>query len=671
MGKFSTYRYLELKDETAAPPPQTSSRRVITQPRRLKKVFFLLLVVVLVVTYLTGLFAGQSQWLDGIAKTLGYQSVHHYAVIIDAGSSGSRVLAYRFRVPFTVFGDKDIDLAEEYFEQLKPGLSSFADEPAKGAATIVKLIESAQFLIPEEKRRDTPLLVRATAGLRLLPKEKAQQLLDEVRDAICREDRVLCRSLEEASLLFLEEKRRETPLLVRAIAGLRLLPKEKAQQLLDEVRDAICRLGFDKVNNDSVQIMDGSDEGIFIWYTLNLLHDSMGGSTMAALDLGGGSTQITYALPEHERARYPARDQHAVAAGSANISLYTHSYLNLGLLAARYGIFRLEHSSRGGADNTTEFTSVCVDPIVQKEKWTYANKQYFVSGASRQGLKRDAVYNRCHALVSRYVKNTLDWEPTQPPRGSIAAMSYFYDVAADIGMIGECIHAQYTPRAVYTACSIHRVQYTPRAVYTACSIHSVQYTPRVYSETSRSRYQEHARLGADAAMSYFYDVAADIGMIVRRHAAATKNTLDWEPTQPPRGSIAAMSYFYDVAADIGMIVYTACSIHRVCIVRRHAAATKNTLDWEPTQPPRGSIAAMSYFYDVAADIGMIDVMKGGTVSVSQYRSHAARACSGSNVEQPWACIDLVYVVTLLQDAYKIGDNEPISVSTYTASIQLI
>lgn len=58
-------------------------------------------------------------------------------------------------------------------------------------------------------------------------------------------------------------------------------------------------------------------------------------------------------------------------------------------------------------------------------------------------------------------------------------------------------------------------------------------------------------------------------------------------------------------------------------------------------------------------------MKGGTVSVSSYRSSAVRACSAANVEQPWACLDLVYVVALLQDAYKIKDNEPISVSHCT------
>lgn len=59
---------------------------------------------------------------------------------------------------------------------------------------------------------------------------------------------------------------------------------------------------------------------------------------------------------------------------------------------------------------------------------------------------------------------------------------------------------------------------------------------------------------------------------------------------------------------------------------------------------------------------LADVMRGGTVSVSQYRASALRACSASNVDQPWACIDLVYVVTLLQEVYKIKDTEPISVS---------
>lgn len=422
-------RQRKLKDDTSAPHINVRSR-TIKHPRKLKKVFIFLIVLALSITYFLGLFAGQSQWLDGLAKSLGYESVYHHAVIIDAGSSGSRVLAYKFRVPFTVFGQGNLDLVDEYFEQSKPGLSSYADDPEKGADTIVQLIKKAEFLTPPNKRSATPLIVRATAGLRLLP-------------------------------------------------------ADKAQQLIDGVAKAIYKLGYD-VAPDGVQIMDGADEGIFIWYTINLLHSLIEGSTMAALDLGGGSTQITYQLSDDDKDAYPAVDQHVVPAGN-NITLYTHSYLNLGLLAARYGVFRSESDS----SNSSELSSVCVDPIIQREPWTYANNNYFVSGSPRShGSKASAVYNACHSVVKRYVLSTLDWEPSRPPLGSVAAMSYFYDVAADAGMI--------------------------------------------------------------------------------------------------------------------------------------------------------------------------DVMTGGTVSVEAYRSAAMAACTSSNVDQPWACLDLVYIVTLLQDAYKIENNKPIS-----------
>ncbi|KAJ2942918.1 hypothetical protein O0L34_g15107 [Tuta absoluta] len=426
---MSEIRQRKLKDEKSPVPHISSRSRIPKQPRRLKKVFILLIVLALCVTYLLGFLTGGNQWFDGLAKSLGYESVYHHAVIIDAGSSGSRVLSYKFRVPFTVFGPASLDLVEEYFEQSKPGLSAYADDPAKGAQTIVDLIKNAEHLTPVEKRRETPILVRATAGLRLLP-------------------------------------------------------KDKAQALIDHVALAISKLGYNTGSN-SVQIMDGADEGIFIWYTVNLLHNLIETETMAALDLGGGSTQITYQLSESDTSHYPAEEQYVVPAGN-NITLYTHSYLNLGLYAARYGLFKQE----AGNASATEFNSVCVDPIVQNEPWVYANKDLKVSGVPRTHLKRDDVYNRCHDAVKKYVMSTLDLEPSAPPKGRVAAMSFFFDVAADAGLI--------------------------------------------------------------------------------------------------------------------------------------------------------------------------DVMDGGTVTISSYRGAAVIACSASNVEQPWACVDLVYIVTLLQDAYKMKDNNPIS-----------
>ncbi|XP_047998920.1 nucleoside diphosphate phosphatase ENTPD5 isoform X3 [Leguminivora glycinivorella] len=459
-------RRRKLKDDSSAPNINIRSNRSLKPPRRLKKTFILLIVAALCMTYFMGLFAGQTQWFDGLAKSLGYESERHYSVIIDAGSSGSRVLAYKFRVPFTLdqglaklynvlneiiakyipldtrfkklFGQPNLDLEEEYFEQSKPGLSSFADDPAKGADTIVQLIKKAEFLTPLEKRRNTPLIIRATAGLRLLP-------------------------------------------------------QEKARKLLEAVSNAVGKLGYD--TRAGIEIMDPADEGIFIWYTINLLHRSpthgpfhyiMEGETMAALDLGGGSTQITYQLTPQDAFKVPSKDLHVVPTSSANLTVYTHSYLGLGMLAARRGIFKSE-----SGNDSVDIVSSCVEPIVSGEKWTYANVEYTISGASRPAnMKREAAFERCYKIVTSYVKATLDWEPKHPPKGKVAAMSFFYEVAADAGLI--------------------------------------------------------------------------------------------------------------------------------------------------------------------------DVMKGGTISVSAYRQAALRACGASNVEQPFACIDLSFCLALLQQGYKIPDHSPVS-----------
>lgn len=59
--------------------------------------------------------------------SLGYKQLQ-YAVIIDAGSTGSRVLAFEFHYGYL---DNRLVLDKELFVQVKPGLSFYHDKPAE------------------------------------------------------------------------------------------------------------------------------------------------------------------------------------------------------------------------------------------------------------------------------------------------------------------------------------------------------------------------------------------------------------------------------------------------------------------------------------------------------------------------------------------------------------
>lgn len=100
-----------------------------------------------------------------------------YAIVVDAGSTGSRVHIFKFLVG----ADGGLQLQFDKFDQLKPGLSSYAGDPPAAARSLGPLLDLARATIPADAQAATSIMVGATAGLRLLPDGKADEILAEVR----------------------------------------------------------------------------------------------------------------------------------------------------------------------------------------------------------------------------------------------------------------------------------------------------------------------------------------------------------------------------------------------------------------------------------------------------------------------------------------------------------
>lgn len=62
----------------------------------------------------------------------------------------------------------------------------------------------------------------------------------------------------------------KTPLALGGTGGMRSIEPEQANSLLDEVRKVFEKSGF-LVKKDAVTILSGDDEGIFSWFTTNIL----------------------------------------------------------------------------------------------------------------------------------------------------------------------------------------------------------------------------------------------------------------------------------------------------------------------------------------------------------------------------------------------------------------
>ncbi|ORE06967.1 nucleoside phosphatase GDA1/CD39 [Rhizopus microsporus var. microsporus] len=316
---------------------------------------------------------------DGQAST-------KYAIMIDAGSSGSRVHVYKFNIC------NEPVLENEEFHMLKPGLSSFQDDPEAAAASLNELLDIAVKSVPQEDQSCTPIAVKATAGLRLLGAEKSEAILQAVR------------------------RRLET-------------------------------YPFPIAGENGVEIMDGKDEGVYAWITVNFLLDKLkkDGQSAAIFDLGGASTQIVFE-PTFVPSATMAEGEHKYSLDYQNdtFTLYQHSYLGYGLNEARKRIkAEMIDMWQDEAKRTGRVYHPCL-PDGHEEKFDYENSTVTLIGTG-------AGHAACRSVVERvFNKDKLcETNPCafdgvyQPPLTEtfkdrdLYVFSYFYDLTQPLGMPSE------------------------------------------------------------------------------------------------------------------------------------------------------------------------------------------------------------------------------------------
>lgn len=336
-----------------------------------------------------------------------------YVVMIDAGSTGSRVHVYEFNTCV-----KPPQLLSEEFEMLKPGLSSFDTDTVGAAKSLDPLLEVALKKVPKNKQSCTPVAVKATAGLRLLGETKSKAILDEVRSHL----------------------EKDYP--------------------------------FAVVSEDGISIMDGKDEGVYAWVTANYLLGNIGGKeklpTAAVFDLGGGSTQIVFE-PDYKVDEVPVdgETKYHFTFGDNQYTLYQFSHLGYGLMQGRNKVNQLVLKNKlselnlqkytkkevKGAKATVDVSNPCIPPgVVAKDvQVELGEDEFYVVNMKGPSSKDSTVAggSQCRYLAEKVLNK--DAECTSKPcsfngvhqpsltrtfnkNSDMYVFSYFYDRTNPIGM---------------------------------------------------------------------------------------------------------------------------------------------------------------------------------------------------------------------------------------------
>ncbi|KAF3667060.1 Apyrase [Capsicum annuum] len=305
----------------------------------------------------------------------------HYAVVFDAGSTGSRVHVFRFNEKLELL---PIGNNIEFFMARNPGLSSYAKDPKAAANSLVPLLEGAEGAVPQELQSETPLELGATTGLRMLKGNAAEKILQAVRDLV------------------------------------------KNQSTFH-------------TKDQWVSILDGTQEASYTWVAVNYLLGNLGKKyerTTATIDLGGGSVQMAYAISNKQFAKAPQDVDgkpyvHKKHLMSKDYNLYVHSYLNYGQLAGRAEIFKASRNGSNpcaleGYEGYYSYGGVAYKVKAPKEgsNWKRCRR-----------LTRQALNVKAKCINEECTFNGVWNGGGGDGQDTIHASSFFYDIGAQVGLV--------------------------------------------------------------------------------------------------------------------------------------------------------------------------------------------------------------------------------------------
>ncbi|OWM75942.1 hypothetical protein CDL15_Pgr009587 [Punica granatum] len=293
-------------------------------------------------------------------KNSGPPGGKRYAIVIDGGSTGTRIHVFGYsrdagKAPAFDFGEGGLASM-----RVNPGLSAYAEDPESAGRSLRELIEFGKQRVPREQWANTEIRLMATAGMRLL----------------------------------------ELPVQYR---------------ILESCRGALRESGF-KFRDEWASVIKGSDEGVYAWVVANYALGSLGGDplqTTGIVELGGASAQVTFSSSEP----LPPKFSRVVKFGNITYNLYSHSFLHFGQNVAFETLRELIASGDYNADKCTHQHCYIGSVFTPKLQGKFLATENFFHTSKFFGLAQKALLSDLMSAGQRFCGE--DWSVLKKRHSSL------------------------------------------------------------------------------------------------------------------------------------------------------------------------------------------------------------------------------------------------------------